>query len=78
VAKTDGDLSAWSTAWATESVRLGARAYAGLQYAPEGPGHQHATTLPDGYAANVRTPAQREQVVKAGARLAQLVRALWP
>ncbi|MCG2595587.1 S1/P1 nuclease [Ramlibacter sp. XY19] len=78
VAKTTGDLSTWSTAWATESLRLGAKAYAGLQYAPESPAHQHATTLPAGYADEVRTPAQREQVVKAGARLAQLVRALWP
>ena len=78
VARTDGDLSAWPAAWASESLQLGAKAYAGLHYAPSNAAHQHLTTLPPGYAGQVKNPAQREQVVKAGARLAQLVQALWP
>jgi hypothetical protein len=74
---TPGELAQWPTAWATESLLLGAKAYGGVEYGEESAG-QHAATLPAGYAARVRTPAQREQVLKAGARLAQLVQALWP
>jgi hypothetical protein len=35
-------------------------------------------TLPAGYDSEVKNPAQREQVVKAGARLAQLMMVIWP
>ena len=78
VAATPGDVSGWATAWATESLKLGGAAYGGLRYSAESPSRQHVITLPDGYAAGVKIPAQREQVIRAGARLAQLMKAIWP
>ncbi|MDB5858389.1 MAG: hypothetical protein JWQ76_2078 [Ramlibacter sp.] len=78
VLATEGEVSGWATAWATESLKLGAVAYGGLLYSPENTSHQHAITLPAGYNAEVKSPTQRDQVVKGGARLAQLVMVLWP
>lgn len=78
VALTAGDMSGWAAAWATESLKVGGLAYGGLGYGPDNGLHQHLVTLPPGYAGQVKVPRQREQVVRAGARLAQLLRALWP
>lgn len=78
VLATHGDVSGWATAWATESLKLAARAYGGLRYSPEDGGHHHVVTLPAGYDAGVKGPMQHDQVIKGGARLAQLMKVLWP
>jgi len=74
---TAGDVSAWSTAWATETLTVGKAAFDGISYSTEDGQHHHAIQLPAGYSKR-RTDLQREEVAKAGARLAQVLTAIWP
>lgn len=77
IAVTAGPIEQWSTAWATESVDLGHRAFEGLQYSRADDKHHYQVTLPEGYSGRMRD-VQHDQVVKAGARLAQILRTIWP
>ncbi len=81
VPATAGDFNAWPTAWATETVLAARNAYKGLSYT-----HQGALKAGDwvvkmadrpAYAAQ-RRALQEQQVTRAGARLAQLLNAIWP
>jgi len=63
--------------WATESLVLGKQAYNGITYSAEDAHDHYQITLPAGYSA-LKAQVQREQVVKAGARLAQILREIWP
>jgi hypothetical protein len=74
---TDGPMSGWSTAWATESLIVGKSAFMGIMYSIEDAQHHYRISLPAGYAA-MRIQTQQEQIVKAGSRLAQILRAIWP
>jgi hypothetical protein len=56
---------------------LGQRAFDGLGYSERDSQGQHLVTLPPGYV-KLKARAQREQVTKAGARLAQILTSLWP
>jgi hypothetical protein len=67
----------WSTAWATETLVLGKMAYNGITYSAEDAHNHYQITLPAGYNT-MKTQIQRDQVVKAGARLAQILREIWP
>jgi hypothetical protein len=75
---TAGDVAMWSTRWATDTISVGVHpAFDNVSYAPED-AHKHwQGTLPAGYNAG-RVQVQREQLIKAGARLAQLLQAIWP
>jgi hypothetical protein len=78
---TGGPAAQWAAAWATESVVASHAAFADLSYGTEmdaGKQSQHwPTTEPAGYAAT-RAGIQKQQLVKAGARLAQLLQAIFP
>jgi len=52
-------------------------AFDGVTFSSEDSKHHWRITLPPGYAAS-RDELQRQQVIKAGARLAQLLRELFP
>jgi hypothetical protein len=56
---------------------LGQRAFDGLGYSERDSKGQHLVTLPPGYV-KLKARAQRKQVTKAGARLAQILTSLWP
>ncbi|MEJ8848534.1 S1/P1 nuclease [Variovorax rhizosphaerae] len=73
---TAGDMSGWSTAWATESLTGGKVAFDGITYAAEDAQHHHAVDLPAGYAQR-KEDVQRKEIAKAGARLAQVLTAIW-
>ncbi|MEJ8854916.1 S1/P1 nuclease [Variovorax robiniae] len=73
---TAGDLSGWSTAWATETLTKGKVAFDGITYAAEDAHHHHAVQLPAGYS-KLKADVQRQEIAKAGARLAQVLRAIW-
>jgi hypothetical protein len=81
VPATVGPLSNWASSWAGETVGVSRAAFAGLSFGAE----QHAGTHtkkwpvvePAGYSAR-RSALQKEQLVRAGARLAQLLRAVFP
>ncbi|MDM0064969.1 hypothetical protein [Variovorax sp. J31P207] len=73
---TEGDMSGWSTAWATETLTDGKVAFDGITYSAEDAHHRHAINLPAGYA-KMKADVQREEIAKAGARLAQVLTAIW-
>jgi len=68
-------------AWAGESVVASQSAYSGLTYWEEtSPGTSERKwqyLWPANYPTD-REALQKEQLVKAGARLAQLLKAIWP
>ncbi len=76
IARTHGDPVGWSTAWADDTLDAAHGAFARLEFGPEAGG---AWTVP----VNCRyddamTKAKQRQLTKAGARLAQLLQAIWP
>jgi hypothetical protein len=78
---TGGAMSTWPVKWATESVLASHKAFAGLTFGAEANAGKSTqswpTTEPAGYAAT-REAIQKEQINKAGARLAQLLEAIYP
>ncbi len=74
---TAGPLSGWSTAWATESLIEGKAAYKDLRYSGEDAQHRYVATVAPGYDS-LKSDIQRRQLIRAGARLAQILMAIWP
>lgn len=77
VPPTPGEVSTWPEQWATDTFRAAGPAFAGVSYAPEDEHRHWSATVPEGYAAT-RAGLQRAQLLKGGARLAQLLQAIWP
>jgi S1/P1 Nuclease len=81
VALTSGTVDTWPVQWATESVLASHTAFAGLTFGAEANAGKSTqswpTTEPANYTAT-REAIQKEQLNKAGARLAQLLEALYP
>ena len=74
---TPGALAEWSTAWATESLLLGKDAFDGISYSDEDEAHHYQVKLPAGYS-KFKAQAQRDQVIRGGARLGHILMAIWP
>jgi hypothetical protein len=74
----------WSFAWATDTLKLEPRAFAGATFARVQPSPAHrdggwSITFSDHAAyVDARDAIKREQLAKAGARLANLLNAIWP
>jgi len=77
VPTTPGAPSGWSTTWATDTIVVGKIAFSDVAYSAEDTHRQWKVTLPPGYN-EMKEKLQREQLIKAGARLAQLLTALFP
>ena len=77
VPATAGAEEDWSAAWATDTLLVGKGAFKGLKFSKEDSKHMWDVTLPPGYA-KARTGIQAKQLIKAGARLGQLLEAIWP
>jgi hypothetical protein len=81
VTPTVGPLETWSAQWASETLLASHQTFQGVTFGNEtdiGTSRRHWTfTEPAGYAAT-RSAIQKAQLVKAGARLAQLLKAIWP
>lgn len=76
--ETAGPIEGWSTSWATESLLASHQAYQGLTYEPlDTHAKRYLVGLPNGYSVE-RAKVQRERVILAGARLAQIMKAIWP
>jgi S1/P1 Nuclease len=81
VPATAGDPLRWSAEWAGESTAQAAKVYAPLKL-----GKRQVTLAGAEWPATTAEPAyrqareamQKEQLVKGGARLAQILKALWP
>jgi S1/P1 Nuclease len=74
---TPGAMERWSTAWADETLGVSRAAYANLSFSAGSSASGWSVVEPGGYAGR-RAELQRVQLIKAGARLAQLLQALWP
>ncbi|NCT82969.1 MAG: S1/P1 nuclease [Comamonadaceae bacterium] len=76
---TPGALQDWPARWASEVLEQAYDAHSGLGYSAR-MGESHSPhwnlTLPAGYNARMATMKQ-QQLTRAGARLAQLLNALW-
>ena len=63
-------------AWASDTQLAAQRAIAGLHFGVT-PAEHWNVTLPVSYSTKMST-AKKTQIVKAGARLAQVIQAIWP
>ncbi len=76
---TSGNPGSWPAAWAGETVRVAQRAYAGIEFVPEAGNDRRWRARfadPATYRRD-REQIQSEQLARAGARLAQLLNAIW-
>jgi len=75
---TPGPINEWAIAWASDTVLASHSAFSGLTFGAEKTSnHTWPVTEPAGYGAT-RASLQKTQLVKAGARLAQLLQAIFP
>lgn len=79
---TPGVVDGWSLTWATDTVALGHAAFTGLRFAPKvTTGVKPLWTVTGTHSAAYTSRANQlkaGQLSKAGARLAQTLRAIWP
>jgi hypothetical protein len=73
---TNGQLFDWPASWAGETIGAAGQAYQGLKFGNLQNNHW-STTLPATYGKKI-DGIKQEQLVKAGARLAQLLQAIFP
>ncbi|MEN9705632.1 MAG: hypothetical protein RLZZ393_1511 [Pseudomonadota bacterium] len=81
VARTAGLKEGWAEAWATESLHAAAGTYAGMRFGAKGRDGASRSTWQVRQMPRMGVPRdlqQERQLVKAGARLAQLLEAVWP
>ncbi len=81
VALASGPVSEWPRTWASETVGVSRAAFADLHFGAELNAGTHRSTWPVTEPANYsahRAALQKEQLVRAGARLAQLLEAVFP
>jgi hypothetical protein len=80
VERTPGNPDRWAEAWANESLRLADATYSGLRFSGKGAGGTSRSTWHVDEASRSLVPRdvqQERQLVRAGARLAQLLEAIW-
>jgi hypothetical protein len=78
VPATAGPAPAWPTSWASDTLQVSRAAFQGVVFGEEHAGrHTWTVTLPAGYTER-REELQRRQLIKAGARLAELMQRLFP
>jgi hypothetical protein len=75
VPATPGPIGGWAANWATGSLLKARDAFAKLKFGPKNDGEWSAT-LPVNYNVEM-TAVKQQQLTLAGARLAQVLRAVW-
>ena len=76
VPDTTGQVFAWPTSWAADTVVEAQQAFTGITFGKLQNGHWMAT-LPPNYNKKM-AQIKKSQIPKADARLAQLLKAIWP
>jgi len=76
VPATTGPISGWPSVWASDTQKNAVKAFAGLKFGPKTQG-KWSVKYPTGYAKSMNA-IKKQQLTKAGARLAQLLTAIWP
>jgi hypothetical protein len=78
VPATTGPIDQWAAAWASDTIVASHAVFSGLVFGPEKTSSgTWPVTEPSGYS-DAKTTLQQQQLVKAGARLAQLLSAIFP
>jgi len=77
VPATPGPLAAWPATWAGETIGEAGQAFKGLHFQARS-GDQWPAVAEEPAYRRAREAQQRAQLVKAGARLAQILTTLWP
>lgn len=72
-----GPMTQWPAAWASDTLADADQVFKGLKIAPKA-GDTWAVTATEPDYRLAREALQQAQIVKAGARLAQIVSTLWP
>jgi hypothetical protein len=84
VTVTAGPMNGWSAVWATESVQAAQKALASIQYGKGLPGSRPKSQIwPIVFKdrptyLKTEHDLQKQQIVKAGARLAEVLQEIWP
>jgi hypothetical protein len=78
IASTNVQIGAWPAAWASDTVIASHSAFAGLSFAGDGPHHWLVSFDDHAKYLQAKNSLQRGQLAKAGARLAELLNAIWP
>lgn len=86
VVRTRGPVDGWSAAWASDSIKLAPQVFGGLRFVMRPGAEGDVEKSPEkwdvaGIDAAYQTRSDRlklAQIAKAGARLAQLLKAIWP
>jgi hypothetical protein len=76
VPRAQGPVAHWSATWASDTQKQARKAFAGLKFGAKSD-QGWSVNFPSGYSQSM-TAVKRAQLIKAGARLAQLLAALWP
>lgn len=77
---TPGDVASWPAAWATETLIVSHEAFMDITFNREAdkPGHWTAEFQDRKTYLKTKNRIQADQLVKAGARLAQVLNSIWP
>jgi hypothetical protein len=79
VRRDEGRIENWSVAWASDTILVAQEAFAEVQFAPASIGYGWIVCFKDRDAYMRSADAiKRRQLAKAGARLAELLNAIWP
>ncbi len=76
VPASTGAMDEWPKSWASETVQQAQAAFVGLRFSSK-QGKFWTATVPANYGSTSR-PIKQQQLARAGARLAQLLIAIWP
>jgi hypothetical protein len=75
---TPGTPEDWPAAWASDTIVVAHDAFAGAQFKQTSPQHWSVTFADHNAYENAEDSTKRQQLAKAGARLAELLNAIWP
>ena len=78
VPRTTGPVDSWAAQWTTESLNRSRAAFEGLSFGPNLGSRWEVTFRNESEYQGTRRQVQRRQIERAGARLAQLLVAIWP
>jgi hypothetical protein len=78
VPNTTGPLETWPVVWATDTIVTSHSAFAGAAFAGVGASRWVVTFADRQQYVNDQDKIKQAQIAKAGARLAQLLNAIWP
>jgi hypothetical protein len=73
---SNGQLPDWPAQWATDTLGQARSSFKNLNFSPKS-GADWTVSLPPSYASSMSS-IKKKQLTKAGAHLAQILRAVWP